>query len=148
MLLQKRAEEIVDLVNKTEKEFEQSEDTISGDIYIGAGETDGFRWLLKIADKIRKEHPNIHYHISSGDVIDVLYNLDKGIIDFALVFGDVDKTKYECITLPPKDTWGVLMQKDSELADREYISPEDLYDKPLIVSRQAYKKTRNNCLVR
>lgn len=140
LFLQKRAEEIVDLVRKTENELEQSADTISGDIYIGAGETDGFRWLLKIADKIKKEHPNIHYHISSGDVIDVLYNLDKGIIDFALVFGDVDKTKYECITLPPKDIWGVLMRNDSELADRAYISPEDLNDKPLIVSRQAHKK--------
>lgn len=140
LLLQKRAEEIVNLVSKTEKELEQSDDTISGDIYIGAGETDGFRWLLKIADKIKKEHPDIHYHISSGDVIDVLYNLDKGIIDFALVFGDVDKTKYDCVTLPPKDTWGVLMRNDSELADREYISPKDLYNKPLIVSRQSYKK--------
>ncbi len=140
LLLRKRAEEIIDLVSKTEKELEQADDTISGDIYIGAGETDGFRWLLKIADKIKKEHPDIHYHISSGDVIDVLYNLDKGIIDFALVFGDIDKTRYACITLPPKDIWGVLMRKDSELADREYILPEDLYNKPLIVSRQVHQK--------
>lgn len=140
LLLQKRAEEIIDLVGKTEKELEQSDETISGDIYIGAGETDGFRWLLKIASDLNKDYADIHYHISSGDIIDVLYNLDKGIIDFALVFGDVDKTKYECITLPPKDTWAVLMRKDSELADREYIQPQDLYDKPLIVSRQAYKQ--------
>lgn len=140
VLLQKRAEEIVDLVSKTEKELEQSDDTISGDIFIGAGETNGFRWLLNIANKIKKEHPNVHYHISSGDVIDVLYNLDKGIIDFALVFGNVDSHKYDCVMLPPKDTWGVLMRKDSELADKAFISPEDLYDKPLIVSRQALKK--------
>ncbi|MDE6658929.1 MAG: LysR family transcriptional regulator [Eubacterium sp.] len=140
VLLQKRAEEIVDLVSKTEKELEQSDDTISGDIYIGAGETNGFRWLLNIANKIKKEHPNVHYHISSGDVIDVLYNLDKGIIDFALVFGSVDNNKYDSVMLPPKDTWGVLMRKDSALADKAFISPEDLYDKPLIISRQALKK--------
>lgn len=140
MLLQKRADEIINLVSKTQKELEQSDETISGDIYIGAGETDGFRWLLKIANKIKAKHPNIHYHISSGDVIDVLYNLDKGIIDFALVFGNVDKNKYECITLPPKDTWGVLMRRDSGLANRTFILPKDLYDKPLIVSRQAHKK--------
>ncbi|MDE5604330.1 MAG: LysR family transcriptional regulator [Eubacterium sp.] len=140
VLLRKRAEEIVDLVSKTEKELEQSDDTISGDIFIGAGETNGFRWLLNVANKIKKEHPDIHYHISSGDVIDVLYNLDKGIIDFALVFGSVDTNKYDCVLLPPKDTWGVLMRKDSELADKAFISPEDLYDKPLIVSRQAHKK--------
>ena len=140
LLLQKRAEEIINLVSKTKKELEQSDDAISGDIYIGAGETDGFRYLIKIANKIKSEHPNIHYHISSGDIIDVLYNLDKGIIDFALVFGEVDNSRYECITLPPKDTWGVRMRKDSELADREYILPEDLYNKPIIVSRQAHRK--------
>lgn len=140
LLLQKRAEEIIALVNKTENEISTDSEEISGDIFIGAGETDGFRWLLKIANKLKAEHPQIHYHISSGDVIDVLYNLDKGIIDFALVFGSVDKNRYECITLPPKDIWGVLMKKDSELADRDFILPEDLYEKPLIMSRQAHKK--------
>lgn len=140
MLLQKRAQEIIGLVSKTEKELEQSDDIISGDIYIGAGETDGFRCLLKVADKLKKQYPQIHYHISSGDIIDVLYNLDRGIIDFALVFGEVDKTRYSCIKLPPKEVWGVLMRKDSELACKDYISPEDLYGKPIIVSRQAHKK--------
>lgn len=140
LLLQKRAEEIISLICKTKKELEQAEDTVSGDIYIGAGETDGFRYLIKIANQLKIEHPNIHYHISSGDIIDVLYDLDKGMIDFALVFGNVDKSKYECITLPPTDIWGVLMRKDSELANKKCITPEDLYNKPLIFSRQAHKK--------
>ena len=35
-----------------------------------------------------------------------------------------------------KDTWGVLMRKDSPLAEKETICPEDLWDKPLIVSQQ------------
>lgn len=56
------------------------------------------------------------------------------------IIGEVDNSRYECITLPPKDTWGVLMRKDSKLADREYILPEDLYNKPIIVSRQAHRK--------
>lgn len=140
LLLQKRADEIIKLVNKTEKELAQSDETISGDIYIGAGETDGFRQLIKIANKIKLQHPNIQYHISSGDIIDTLYDLDKGIIDFALIFGNVNQSKYNYITLPAKDTWGVLMRKDSELAEKEYIVPDDLYDKPLIISRQAHKK--------
>lgn len=140
ILLQKRAEEIVSLVHKTEKELCAGSDEVSGDIFIGAGETDGFRWLLRIANEIKKEHPHIHYHISSGDVIDVLYSLDKGMIDFALIFGSVDQNRYNSITLPPKDTWGVLMRKDSELAGKKIILPKDLYDKPLIISRQTYKK--------
>lgn len=140
ILLRKRAEEIVDLVRKTENEVKASDERISGDVYIGAGETDGVRFLVKTAKDIQKQHPDIHYHISSGDGLDVLYNLNKGIIDFALLLSDIDTKRYEYIKLPKYDTWGVLMRKDSELADREYITPEDLTDKPLIVSRQSYKR--------
>jgi len=140
ILLRKRAEEIVDLVRKTENEVKTSDERISGDVYIGAGETDGVRFLVKTAKDIQKEHPDIHYHISSGDGLDVLYNLNKGIIDFALLLSDIDTKSYDYIKLPKYDTWGVLMRKDSELADREYITPEDLSDKPLIVSRQSYKR--------
>lgn len=140
ILLRKRAEEIVDLVHKTENEVRTSNKQITGDIYIGAGETDGVRFLMKAAKDIQKEHPDIHYHISSGDGLDVLYNLNKGIIDFALVLSDIDTKNYDYIKLPAYDTWGVLMRKDSVLADKEYITPEDLFDKPLIVSRQSYKR--------
>jgi DNA-binding transcriptional LysR family regulator len=37
---------------------------------------------------------------------------------------------------PLKDRWGVLMRKDSSLAEKESIIAEDLWDKPLIISRQ------------
>ena len=62
--------------------------------------------------------------------------LDKGLIDFGLLFGSVDTQKYESIPIPAKDTWGVLMRQDSPLAEKETVCPEDLWDKPLIVSHQ------------
>ena len=43
MFLRKRAEEIIDMVDKTEAEFNSMEETISGDVYIGGGETDAMR---------------------------------------------------------------------------------------------------------
>ena len=62
--------------------------------------------------------------------------LDKGLNDFGLLFTEIDLQKYETIPVPMKDTWGVLMRKDSPLAEKEVIHPEDLWDKPLIVSHQ------------
>ena len=62
--------------------------------------------------------------------------LDKGLIDFGLLFTKVDPQKYEALPMPVKDTWGVLMRKDSPLAKKESICPEDLWDKPLIISHQ------------
>lgn len=136
MILRKRAEEILNLVQKTEREITLSDQVIVGDVYIGTGETDAIRFIAKAARELYKTYPGIHYHISSGNAQFVIEQLDKGLIDFGIVFSLVDHTKYNSIEMPFKDTWGVLMRQDSPLAAKETISPKDLWDKPLIVSQQ------------
>lgn len=139
MILRKRAEEIMELVKKAEDEISQSDELIAGDITVGAGETDGARFLAKAAQALQKEHPQIHLHIISGDMPTVTEYLDRGLIDFGIIFGDIDASKYEFIRLPYKDVWGVIMRRDDPLSEKEKISAEDLADKPLILSRQAFK---------
>lgn len=136
MLLKKRAEEILELVRKTESEITLSDSIIMGDIYIGTGETDAIRLLAKAAKELQDIYPGIHYHISSGNAEFVVEQLDKGLIDFGIIFGQVDQAKYNSLKMPTKDIWGVLMRRDSPLAQKETITPEDLWDKPLIVSHQ------------
>lgn len=136
MILRKRGEEILQLVQKTEREISSSQQIVIGDVYIGTGETDAVRFIARAAGELYKVHPGIHYHIASGNAEYVREQLDKGLIDFGIIFGAVDHTKYNSIALPFKDTWGVLMRRDSPLAARETISPEDLWDKPLIMSEQ------------
>lgn len=139
MIFRKRAEEIMELVKKAEDEISLSDDMIAGDITIGAGETDGMRILIKAVNELQKEHPQVHLHIVSGDRANVTEDLDRGLTDFGLLFGSVDTAKYECITIPYQDTWGVFMRKDSPLANKAFITAEDLRDKPLLFSRQSYK---------
>ena len=136
MLLKKRAEEILSLVKRTEEEITCSEESSVGDVYIGAGETDTVRLFARAAQKIQSRYPDIHYHISSGNAEYVLETLDKGLIDFGLLFGSVDSQKYESIPVPVPDVWGVLMRRDSPLAEKAFITPKDLWDKPLILSHQ------------
>lgn len=136
MILRKRAEEILDLVKKTENEILLSDSVIVGDVYIGAGETDGIRLLAKTAGKLRQNYPGIHYHIFSGNLSFVTEHLDKGLLDFGLVFGNPDLKKYEALKLPVKDIWGVLMRREDPLAEKQAISPEDLWDKPLLLSQE------------
>lgn len=139
MILRKRAEEILDLVQKTEKEISIADDIIMGDIYIGAGETDAIRLIAKAAKKLQETHPGIHYHISSGNSEFVTERLDKGLIDFGLIFTNIDLTRFDALKMPTTDVWGVLMRKDSALAQKEVITPKDLWDKPLIFSQQEDK---------
>lgn len=136
MLLRDRAAEIVQLMKKTEDEISLSQGPIAGDVYIGAGESDVNRLIGRAASQLQKSYPGICYHIASGNAVFVLEQLDRGLIDFGLVYGPVDHSKYESVQLPSPDTFGVLMRWDAQLADREYIRPEDLFDKPLIVSAQ------------
>lgn len=139
MILRKRAEEILDLVKKTEHEITLSDQIVIGDVYIGAGETEGVRLLAKAAGKLKELYPGIHYHISSGNSIFVREHLDKGLIDFGIIFGKPDLIKYDALKLPAKDTWGVLMPQEAPLAKKEALSPEDLWDKPLLLSQQEAK---------
>lgn len=136
ILLRKRAEELVDLMEKTKAEMASSSENISGDIHIGCGETEAISFLAQAAWDLQQEYPLIHYHLYSGDAERVLERLDKGLIDFGLLVGPVDINKYDYMRLPFKDTWGVLMRKDSPLAEKEKITAEDLWDKPLILSHQ------------
>ena len=137
MLLRKRAEEIMELVKKTEDEISLSDETIAGDITIGAGESDCVRFLAEAARTVQEKYPLVHFHIVSGDKTTVTESLDRGLLDFGLLLGAFDTSKYEYIKIPSKDRFGVLMRRDSPMAQKEIIQPKDLWDKPLIVSRQA-----------
>lgn len=141
MILRKRAEEIVDMVDKTESVFRSISDTVSGDIYIGGGETESMKYIAEVIKDMKEEYPAIKYHLYSGNAEDVTERLDKGLLDFGILIQPTDLSKYEYITLPSKDVWGVLMKKDSALALKKEIKLDDLYDLPLICSRQVVRRT-------
>lgn len=143
MILRKRAEEIISMVDKTESEFHSMENIIGGDIYIGGGETDAVKLIAQVAGELRKDYPNIHYHLYSGNSEDVTERLDKGLLDFGILIQPADLSKYDYINIPAKDTWGVVMRKDSPLAQKDTIRKEDLMNVPLICSRQAISQERN-----
>ena len=136
-ILRRRAEEILNLVQKTEREISLSDQVVVGDVSIGTGETEGARLIARAARELARTCPGIHYHLASGNAAFVLEQLDRGLIDFGLVFGAVDAARYTAVELPYRDTWGVLMRRDAPLAAKAEVRPEDLWDKPLILSRQS-----------
>lgn len=139
-LLRKRAEEIIGMVDKVEKEFYSMEDTVSGDVYIGGGETDAMKLIAKIVKGLQSTYPNIKYHLYSGNSEEVTEQLDKGLLDFGILIQPADLSKYNYVNLPAKDVWGVVMRRDSPLADKKTIRTTDLLDVPLLFSRQAMEE--------
>ena len=137
MLLRRRAEEIVELTDKTEAEIHAKDEIISGDIYIGGGETDAMRLIAQTARDLQEDYPDICYHLFSGNADDVTERLDKGLLDFGILVGSDNTEKYDYITLPATDVWGLLMRKDSPLAEKNAVRPEDLKGLRILGSRQA-----------
>ena len=136
MFLLKRAKEIVELLERTEADLDLFDENASGDVHIGAAETHAMRLIAHAIQSLQESYPQILFHIFSGSTIEVKEQLDKGLLDFAILVDLVDPQKYGHIRLPVNDTWGVLMRRDSPLAKLDCIRPEDIRDKPLLCSRQ------------
>lgn len=134
--LEKRGKDILSLVNTTTSNFKKNE-VISGDIVIGGGETEAFQYIAVILNKLLKEHSDIKVHLYSGNADDIKEKIDKGILDFGLVIDPVEKNKYEHIRLPVPDKWGILVNEQDDLANKEFILPSDLADRSLMISNQS-----------
>ena len=140
MMLKKRAEEIVDMVEKTEAEFKSINEIIGGDIYIGCGETEAMKYVTQVMKELQDECPDVKFHIYSGNAEDVTEKLDKGLLDFGILIQPIDLSKYDNITLPYKDVWGVVMRNDSPLVLKDVVTIDDIKSRPIIASRQMSRK--------
>lgn len=135
-LLRKRAEEILQLVERTESELAAPGENIGGSIHIGSGETYVINLLFREIKVIRDAYPDIRFHIFSGNADYVTEQLDNGLIDLGILTEPSNIAKYDSIPLPVNDTWGLLMRRDHALAEKDSIEPGDLGDIPLIGSSQ------------
>lgn len=136
MLLRRRAEEILQLVDNTEKELVEQEEQIEGKITIGCGELASVQVLSELIDDFSRKHPGVSYDIFTATADLVKEQMDKGLIDIGLLLEPVDIEKYEFIRLDRKEKWVVLMRPDDELATKESVSAKDLSKLPVILPRR------------
>lgn len=140
MLLRKRAEDILDMADKTLAEFKSLNEINGGDIHIGCAESNGIVPFIRVIQSLQKQYPRIRYHFYSSGTEAVNERLDRGLLDFAIIVQEVDPLKYNYLKIPASDQWGLIMRKDSPLAQHSCIHLQDLIDIPLILSRQAMKE--------
>lgn len=145
MHLRRRAQEIVDLAEKTEKEFVHGGQMVSGEISIGCGETKNMKPLSEMMASFQKQYPDVVFHIYTAVADDVTERLENGILDMGLLLEPVEISRYHFLYMPVKEKWHVLMRADSPLAAKEKITPGDLADVPLIIAkRQSVRNVLEN----
>ncbi len=134
ILLRKRAEEIVSLLEKTERELAADSDQVSGEVAIGGGQS---KLVVQAASQTVENYPEIHFYWYSGDAEEVMEKLEHGTLDFGVLLEPIDILKYESLPLPTKEHWGLLMRRDSPLAQNSTIEKTDIEHAPLIVPHRA-----------
>jgi DNA-binding transcriptional LysR family regulator len=136
--LRGQAQEMMNLMEKTESAFHGEEELVTGDIYMGCGETPAMEFITQIFRKIQTDYPHIHFHIHSGDADAVMERLDKGLLDIGLLLGPMQHEKYDYMSLGKRDIFGLLIPRDCPLAEKPAVSLDDLQDIPLIFPEQTY----------
>ncbi|NLK85520.1 MAG: hypothetical protein GX278_06210 [Aeromonadales bacterium] len=138
---------MIELVERTKEEIKESVDEISGDIYIGAGESRVIRRLTSLMKELTDKYHKLRFHFVSGDSFDLLDKLDKGLLDFCVLIQPISLIKYELLSLGEKDTFGIMLRKDDPLSKKENFTLDDVKKLPLIVSRQAIKREFDDNLI-
>ena len=138
-LLRDRAEDLVTMADKIEKEFLSLDDITGGDLYFGLAESYQIRYLARELHLLKKQYPGLKYHITSGDTEQVTEKLDKGLLDFAVICDAPDINKYESVPFPEGDLWGLVLPADAPLARKDRIEMDDLAGLPLFTSRQGWE---------
>ena len=137
LYLRRRAEEIIALADQTASELAHSDETVEGDVYIGAGESEGMRHVAAKIRVFRERYPQVRFHLRSGNSIDVIEWLEHGLVDFAVLIAFPEINRFEHKRLQSTDAWGMLMPAGHPLAKKETVSPNDAATVPLILSEQA-----------
>lgn len=140
MRLRRRAEEIVDLVGRTEDEFRLTAETLAGEVRIGGGETPAIGLLADAMAEFVGAYPLVRFSLFSGNAESVSERLDTGRLDFGVFVGSADLARYEFLRLPAHDRWGVFMREDDPLAGLDSVGPSDLAGRSLILSEQATRE--------
>ena len=137
LYLRQKAQEIIELTEKTEQEFANGITSLSGVISIGMGETAASSYLADLIYEFREEYPDVRFEIISGNADGTKEQLDKGLLDIGILLEPTDFSKYEFIRLPVKDTWGAIVPSKCPLCKKEYVTAEDLKDRKIFMSNRA-----------
>ena len=134
MLLRRRAQEILELADKAERELQYHETELTGEVAIGCGESVAMTFLSEHIRAFRALHPQVQFRIYSAIADDVKERIEKGLLDMGLLTEPVDIGRYAFLRTPQKDRWGVLLPKDHPLAQQPAVTPDDLLGIPLLLS--------------
>lgn len=136
ILLRRRAEELVELADKTERELLAKDESVSGTVSIGCGESMAVKTLAELINTFSKQYPEVVFDLYTGAADHIKEQIDQGIIDIGLLMEPIEIEKYDYIRLRQTERWGILMRSDNPLCEKSSVTVSDIKDIPLIIPRR------------
>ena len=136
LLLKRRAQEVIDLAEKTKRDFLCRTEDLSGEITVGCGELLAVEDLARWMADFRELNPNVRYNVGSATADYLKWKLDRGLIDLALLSEPVDVERYDFLRMRRKERWCAFVCDDSPLAEKEALTPDDLRGFPLLLPQR------------
>ncbi len=145
ILLRRRAEEILVLVDRAEAEVSACDGQVEGTISVGCGELASVRLLTEWIADFQRQHPYVTFDVYTATADLIRQRMEDGLTDVGLLLEPVDTEQYEYIRMPVKERWAVIMPSGDPLAKRPYVTAEELCDVPIIMpSRQKVRSEVEN----
>lgn len=137
-LLRNRAEQLLKLMDNTEKEIKAIETGTHGTLSIGTASSSGTTILPKVARIFHTHYPNLNFELWEGESIRIIELLNGGLIEIGLVRFSFDTDTYESIQLPKEPLVAAIHQNrlDPSEMQQDCILLSQLADKPLMIHRK------------
>lgn len=132
ILLRRRAEEIVSLVDKTEMEVSQAAENLEGTISVAGGDLSQARDFVCLIKEFQTLHPFVHFRYYTDITPYICECMDHGCFDVGLLVEPFDREKYESFPIGKPSRVGVYMRADDPLAKKPEVWMQDLEGRPLL----------------
>lgn len=140
ILLRRRAEEIVSLVDKTEMEVSQAAENLEGTISVAGGDLSQARDFVRLIKEFQTLHPLVYFRYYTDITPYICECMDHGCVDVGLLVEPFDREKYESLPIGKPSRMGVYMRADDPLAKKPEVWMQDLEGRPLL--RNAIKLSK------
>ena len=132
ILLRRRAEEIVSLVDKTEMEVSQAAENLEGTISVAGGDLSQARDFVRLIKEFQTLHPFVYFRYYTDITPYICECMDHGCVDVGLLVQPFDTEKYESLPIGKPSRMGVYMRADDPLAKKPEVWMQDLEGRPLL----------------
>ena len=97
LLFRRRAEEILELLEKAQAEIRIHEEQIEGIISVGCGEIASVKLLTEMMAEFSRKYPRVKFDVYTANADQIKHRMDNGLTDIGLLLEPVDMERYEYI---------------------------------------------------